>query len=91
MRIRRCLRELHDHPKLALSLKTRMIKGEAIDALLYGCNRWTLCHESLPGFVLYQTRNSVFITIRIGDNQGGEMRRSDRKEENGVKGRKKEC
>ena len=63
MRIRRCLRELHDQPKLALSLKNRMIKGEAVEALLYGCNTRPLCHESLPGFVLYQTRNNVFITI----------------------------
>ena len=38
MRIRRYLRELYDQPKVALSLKTRMVKAEAIEALLYGCN-----------------------------------------------------
>ena len=36
MRIRRNLRKLYDQPKVALSLKTRMVKAEAIDALLYG-------------------------------------------------------
>ena len=38
MRIRRYLRELYDQPKVELSLKTRMIKAEAIEALLYGCS-----------------------------------------------------
>ena len=45
MRIRRYLRELYDQPKVALSLKTRMVKAEAIEALLYGCSTWTLCQE----------------------------------------------
>ena len=36
MRIRRYSRELYDQPKVALSLKTRMVKAEAIEALLYG-------------------------------------------------------
>ena len=45
MRIRRYLRELYDQPKVALSLKTRMVKAEAIEALLYGCSPWTLCQE----------------------------------------------
>ena len=36
MRIRRYIRELYDQPKVALSLKTRMVKAEAIEALLYG-------------------------------------------------------
>ena len=45
MRIRRYLRELHDHPKVTLSLKTRMVKAEAIEVLLYGCSTWTLCQE----------------------------------------------
>ena len=35
IRIRRYLRELDDQPKVALSLKTRMIKAEVIEALLY--------------------------------------------------------
>ena len=38
MRIGRYLRELYDQPKVALSLKTRMVKAEAIEALLYGCS-----------------------------------------------------
>ena len=45
MRIRRYLRELHDQLKVALSLETRMVKAEAIEALLYGCSTWTLRQE----------------------------------------------
>ena len=45
MRIRRYLRELYDQPKVALSLKTRMVKAEAIEALLYRCITWTLRQE----------------------------------------------
>ena len=45
MRIRRYLRELCDQPKVALSLKTRMVKAKAIEALLYGCSMWTLRQE----------------------------------------------
>ena len=45
MRIRRYLRELYDQPKVALSLKTRMVKAEAIEAFLYGCSTWTLRQE----------------------------------------------
>ena len=32
-------------PKVALSLKTRMVKAEAIEALLDGCSTWTLRQE----------------------------------------------
>ena len=39
-RIRRYSRELYGQPKVALSLKTRMVKGEAIEALLYGCSTY---------------------------------------------------
>ena len=42
MRIRRYSRELYDQPKVALSLKTRMVKAEAIEALLYECSTWAL-------------------------------------------------
>ena len=45
MRIRRYLHELHDQPKVAISLKTRMVKTEAIEALLYGCSTWTFRQE----------------------------------------------
>ena len=45
MRIRRYLRELYDRPKVTLSLKTQMVKAEAIEALLYGCSTWTLRQE----------------------------------------------
>ena len=38
MRIRRYLRKLYDQSKVALSLKTRMVKADAIEALLYGCS-----------------------------------------------------
>ena len=33
--IRRYLRELYNQPKVALSLKTRIVKVEAIEVLLY--------------------------------------------------------
>ena len=36
MRIRRYLCELYDQPKVGLSLKTRKVKAEPIEALLYG-------------------------------------------------------
>ena len=45
MRIRRYSRELYDQPKVALSLKTRMVTAEAIKAFLYGCSTWTLRQE----------------------------------------------
>ena len=45
MRIRRYLRELYDQPKVSLSLKTRTVKAEAIEVLLYGCSTWTLRQE----------------------------------------------
>ena len=32
-------------PKVALSVKTRMVKAEANEALLYGCSTWTLRQE----------------------------------------------
>ena len=37
--------ELYGQPKVALSLKTRMVTAEAIEALLYGCSTWTLRQE----------------------------------------------
>ena len=45
MCLRRYLRKLYDQPKVALSLKTRMVKANAIEALLYGCSTWTLCQK----------------------------------------------
>ena len=36
MIIRRYLRELYDHPKVAFSLKNRMVKADAAKALVYG-------------------------------------------------------
>ena len=38
MHIRRYLRELYDQPKVAFSLKTRMVKSEVIEILLYVCS-----------------------------------------------------
>ena len=38
-------RELYGQPKVALSFKTRMVKAEPIEALLYGCSTWTLRQE----------------------------------------------
>ena len=45
MRIKRYSQELYGQPKIALSLKTRMVKAEVIEALLYGCSTWTLRQE----------------------------------------------
>ena len=45
MRIKQYLRELCDQLKIGLSLKTRMVKAEAIEALLYGSSTWTLHQE----------------------------------------------
>ena len=45
MRIRRYLRELCDQPKVALSLKIRMVEAEAIEAIRYGCSTWPLRQE----------------------------------------------
>ena len=44
-RIRRYLRELYDQPKVAPSLKARLVKTEAIEVLVYGCSTWTLRQE----------------------------------------------
>ena len=43
MHIRRYLPELYDQPKVSLNI--RMVKAEAIEALLYGCSAWTLRQE----------------------------------------------
>ena len=56
MCIKRYLRELYDQPKVALSFKSRMVKAEAIEALLYGCSTWTLHQE-------YYKSNSAPYTI----------------------------
>ena len=45
VRIRQYLWELYDQPKVALSLKTRMVKAEAVEVLLYECSTWTLRQE----------------------------------------------
>ena len=55
MRIRRYLRELHDQPKVALSLKTQMVKAEAIEAFLYGCSTWILRQDHYANSAPYTT------------------------------------
>ena len=55
MRIRRYSWELYGQPKVALSLKTRMVKAEAIEALLYGCSTWTLRQEHYVRQTSYRT------------------------------------
>ena len=44
LRIRRYLRELYDRSIVSLSLKTRMVKAEVIEALC-GCVTWTIYQE----------------------------------------------
>ena len=68
MHIRRYLRELYDQPKVALSIKTRMVKTEAIDALLYGCSTWTLRQEHYAKPRTVQHR--VFLRIGPADRFG---------------------
>ena len=69
MRIGRYQRELYDQPKVVLSLKTRMVKAEAIEALLYGCSTWTLRMSGgrLPKRVMFGNLEGV---VRRG--RGGE-------------------
>ena len=55
-RIRRYLRELYDQPKVALFLKTRMVKAEAVEALLYGFSTWTFCQEHYAKLCTVQHR-----------------------------------
>ena len=45
MRIRRYQQELYDRPNVSLDLKIRMVKAEAVEALLYGCVTWTTRQE----------------------------------------------
>ena len=42
---KRRARELYDQPKVALSLKNRMVTAEASEALLYASSTWTLHQE----------------------------------------------
>ena len=61
MRIRRYLRELYDQPKVAISLKTRIVKAEAIEALLYGCSMWALRQQHYAK--LRTVHHRVFLRI----------------------------
>ena len=45
MCIRRYQQELYDRPNVPLDLKIRMVKAEAVEALLYGCVTWTTRQE----------------------------------------------
>ena len=65
MRIRRYSRELYGQPKVALSLKTRMVKAEAIEALLYGCSTRALRQEHYAK--LRTVHHRVLLRI-IGDD-----------------------
>ena len=56
MRIKRYLRELYDQPKVAFSFKTRTVKAEVIEALLYGCSTWTLHKEYYSKLLIVQHR-----------------------------------
>ena len=40
----------YNKPKVALSLKTQMVKAEAIETLLYGCSTWAFRHEYYAKF-----------------------------------------
>ena len=45
----------YDQPKVALSLNTRIVKAEAIEALLYGCSMWTPARNTTPKSAPYTT------------------------------------
>ena len=45
MRIRLYQQELYNPPNVPLDLKIRMVKAEAVDALVYGCVTWTTRQE----------------------------------------------
>ena len=62
MCIKRCQRELYDQPKVALTLETRMVKTKAIEALLYGCNTWTLHQEHFFSNFASYTTGSCFVS-----------------------------
>ena len=47
--------ELYDQPKVALSLKTRMVKAEEIETLLYRCSTWTFGQEHYAKTAPYTT------------------------------------
>ena len=55
---------VYDQPEVALSLKTRMVKVEAFEALLYGCSTWTLRQEHYAK--LRTVQNRVFLLRIIG-------------------------
>ena len=70
MRIRRYSWELYDQPKVALSLKTRMVRAEAIEVLLYGCSTSTLRQEHYAKLCTVHRR----VLLRI---IGAQRKRSD--------------
>ena len=42
--------QLYNQPSAALPLKVRMVKAEAVEALLYGCVTWTIAQRPPPYF-----------------------------------------
>ena len=67
MRIRRYLRELYGQPKVALSLKTRVVQAEAIEALLYGYSMWTLRLEHYSK--LHTVHHQVLLRISVAQRK----------------------
>ena len=66
------LRERYDQPEVALSLKTRMVKVEAIQALLYGCSTWTLRQEDYAK--LRTVHHRVLLRIIGAQRKGSDHR-----------------
>ena len=57
-------------PKVALSLKTRMVKAEAIEALLYGCSiRGPSARNTTSNFVPYTTGSCFASSERSARDQ----------------------
>ena len=71
MRIRWYLRELYNQPKIAFSLKTQMVKAEAIEALLYEFSTWTPRQEH------YAKRRTVHHRVLLRIIIRAERKRSD--------------
>ena len=68
-RIRRYSRELYGQPKVALSLKTRMVKAEAIEALLLDAVRGPSARNTTPNFVPYTTGSCFASSERSARDQ----------------------
>ena len=69
MDIRRYLRELYGQPKVALFLKTRMVKTETIKVTLYGYSTWIFARNTTPNSTPYTTESCFVSSGHSGRDQ----------------------